>query len=117
MNNELQSQKARLAGSTAKPEEQLSIVRQLGDFAIFMLAVLASRFLDLYGNAIPNPLFVDWKYLLFAGIVSLAAFPIVYEKAVRARSAPLLVQIALVFTTGLGWEKLLSAVDLVVPKP
>jgi len=111
MNAELEVQKNRAVGLTANPTSQLSPARQVLDFMIFLLAVLASRFLDLYRHAVAgNPLSVDGSYLLFAVIVSLAAFPVVYDRAVRSRNSPLLVHIALIFTTGLGWEKILSTV-------
>jgi hypothetical protein len=91
--------------------QQLSLPWQLIIYVIFMLAVIASRFIDFYTNGIPgNPIVLDWKYLLFAAIISIAAFPVVYDKALATKNAPYLVQIALVFTTGLGWEKVLSTV-------
>ena len=113
--NDTSSTKSVGAGSLDSTA-QTSMMQQLVDFTVFLVAVLASRFLDLYAIAVANPLLVDWKYLLFALIVSLAAFPIVYEKAMRSKNSPRLVQIALIFTTGLGWEKMVSAVSLAVPK-
>ena len=90
--------------------QQLSLPWQLIVYLIFMLAVIASRFIDLYTSAIPGAILLDWKYLLFAAIISIAAFPVVYDKALATKNAPYLVQVALVFTTGLGWEKVLSTV-------
>ena len=37
-------------------------------------------------------------------------FPVGMNKALATKNAPYLVQVALVFTTGLGWEKVLSTV-------
>jgi len=91
--------------------QQLSLPWQLIVYVIFMLAVIASRFIDFYTNGIPgNPIVLDWKYLLFAAIISIVAFPVVYDKALATKNAPYLMQIAMVFTTGLGWEKVLSTV-------
>lgn len=93
-----------------------SIGWQVLIYATLMLSVLASRFIDYYRAAVSWSLVQDWRYLLFAAIVSLLAFPIVYRKAQHARNDPVLVQIGVIFTAGLGWEKLLStAADLVKP--
>src|SRR5215472_320633 len=57
--------------------QQLSLPWQLIVYVIFMLAVIASRFIDFYTNGIPgNPIVLDWKYLLFAAIISIVAFPV-----------------------------------------
>jgi drug/metabolite transporter (DMT)-like permease len=96
---------------SAIDQDRLPFTWQLIVYGIFLLAVVSSRFLDFYTSAIPgNPFVIDWKYLVFAAIISLAAFPVVYEKAIGSRNSPYMVQVALVFTTGLGWEKMLSTV-------
>ncbi len=95
-------------GSSSE-SKNLPITWQLLIYGIFLVAVVASRYIDFYTSAIPGNVFVlDWKYLVFAAIVSLAAFPVVYDKAIGCRNSPYMVQVALVFTTGLGWEKVLS---------
>ncbi len=94
---------------TTSDSKNLPLLWQLLVYGIFLIAVVASRYLDFYTSASPGNVFaLDWKYLLFAAIVSLAAFPVVYDKAIGCRNSPYMVQVALVFTTGLGWEKVLS---------
>ena len=84
---------------------------QLVVMIMFMVGVLASHYLEFYMAGSPGRL-VDWswRYLLFAGIVTLAAFPAAYQGARENRASPTLVQIGMVFLTGMGWDKLLSAV-------
>ena len=93
-----------------------SIAWQFVIFTTLAFSIVASRFIDYYRAATPwNPLH-DWQYLLFALIVSLLAFPIVYRKARNSRNEPILVQFGVIFAAGLGWEKMLStAADLVKP--
>jgi magnesium-transporting ATPase (P-type) len=99
-----------------KSAPRISTATQLEMFFTLILSVIASRFLDYYRGAVSwNPL-RDWQYLFFAVIVSLVAFLVVYRKAQRNRSEPTLVQLAFVFTAGIGWEKMLStATDLFKP--
>jgi hypothetical protein len=85
-------------------------------FVTLTLSIIASRFIDYYRAAISWSPFRDWQYLLFALIVSLLAFPIVYRKAQSSRNEPLLVQLGVIFAAGLGWEKMLSTTaDLLKP--
>lgn len=116
---------AKSLSMTAKPTKleldgksapKISTATQLEMFFTLVLSVIASRFLDYYRGAVSwNPL-RDWPYLFFAVIVSLMAFPVVYQKAQRNRSEPTLVQLGLIFTAGIGWEKMLStATDLFKP--
>jgi len=93
-----------------------SISWQILIFVTLIFSVIASRFIDYYRAAVSWSLFRDWQYLLFAAIVSLLAFPIVYRKAQHSRNDPILVQLGMIFAAGLGWEKVLStAADLVKP--
>lgn len=93
-----------------------SVKWQIVIFMTLILSVIASRFIDYYRAAVSWSLFKDWQYLLFAAIVSLLAFPIVYRKAQHSRNDPVLVQLGVIFAAGLGWEKILStAADLVKP--
>jgi len=93
-----------------------SVKWQVLIFMTLILSVIASRFIDYYRAAVSWSLVKDWQYLLFAAIVSLLAFPIVYRKAQHSRHDPVLVQLGVIFAAGLGWEKVLStAADLVKP--
>ena len=51
----------------------------------------------------------SWSWLLFSVIVAVAIFPSVYRAAFDD-SKPWLVNIAPIFTAGLGWEALFGAV-------
>jgi hypothetical protein len=53
---------------------------------------------------------VDGPYLLFTAIASLLAFPVVYDRAELNRNRPMFVQMALIFTAGMGWEKIVATV-------
>ena len=93
--------------------QDMPIKWQIVVLMTFMAAVLASHFLDSYmAGAYQGGVFVDWswRYMLFAAIVTFTAFPIAYQKARENKDAPTLVQIGMVFLTGMGWDKLLSAV-------
>ena len=97
-------------------DNRKSFAWQLGILGTFMLAVLASHFLDSYmAGAHQGGAFADWswRYMLFAGIVTLTSFPIAYQKACENSNSPPLVQIGMVFLTGMGWDKLLSTVHYV----
>jgi|SRR5215831_17389573 len=96
--------------------KDMSVGWQMVILCTFMLAVLASHFLDSYMAGLhQGGAFADWswRYLLFAAIVTFTAFPIAYQKARESRDAPTLVQIGMVFLTGLGWDKILSTVHYV----
>jgi hypothetical protein len=85
-----------------------SIGWQMIMIATLTLSIIASRFIDYYRAAVNWNPFNDWRYLLFALIVSLITFPLVYRKAQRSRRDPILVQLGVVFAAGIGWEKMLS---------
>ena len=100
----------------SRQSQKPSIKWQIVTFATLTLSIIASRFIDYYRAAVSWSVIKDWQYLLFAVIVSLLAFPIVYRKIQRNRNDPIFVQLGLIFTAGLGWEKVLSnAADLVKP--
>lgn len=92
----------------AKPEPngnsaiEISIGTQVVMFATLALSVVASRFIDYYRAGLSwNPV-QDWQYLLFALIVSFMAYPLVYRKMQKSRNDPILVQLGLIFTAGIG---------------
>src|SRR5262249_43160116 len=101
---------------TLADTKELSTTWQFVVMVTFMIAVLASHFLDSFmaGNHAGN-IFADWswRYLLFAAIVTVTSFPMAYDRARQSRGAPTLVQICAIFLTGMGWDKLLSTVHYV----
>lgn len=94
----------------ARRNPELSLAWQIMVYVTLMASILASRFVDFFRAAVPWSPFEDWKYIIFAAIVSLLAFPLVYRKAQRTRNDPILVQLGLIFTAGMGSEKILSTV-------
>jgi len=76
-----------------------------------MASVLASRYIDLWRVGRADQFALNWGYLLFTAVVALVAFPVVYDKALATRGQPVLMQVALVFSTGMGWEKILATVS------
>ncbi|HUK25036.1 MAG TPA: hypothetical protein VLV49_10685 [Terriglobales bacterium] len=102
--------------ANANSEGQVSLAWQITTLLTFLLAVLASHFADSYMAGVhQGGPFADWSwhYLLFACIVTLASFPIAYQKVTEIRNAPALVQIGTVFLTGLGWDKVLSTLHFI----
>ena len=95
--------------SPPPPSRQLTLGWQIATYCILLIAILASRFLDLYRAGVASTLQLDWGYLLFMAIASLLAFPVVYDRAQLTKGQPILVQIGLVFTAGMGWEKIVAA--------
>jgi hypothetical protein len=86
----------------------------------FLAGVLASHFLTAYQAAVsPANVFADWswRYWLFAAIVTFAAFPVAYERARENTSSPTLVQIGMVFLTGMGWNTILNAAQFASQGP
>jgi len=105
-----------MSSDGAGVQTDMSLKWQIVVLVTFMLAVLASHFLDSYMAGVhPGGVFADWswRYMLFAAIITFTAFPIAYQKARENRDAPTLVQIGMVFLTGMGWDKILSAVHYV----
>jgi len=97
------------AGSPAPGTEGgLNLGWQVGTYLILLLAILASRFLDLYRAGVPGEFQLDWAYLLFIGIVSLLAFPVVYREARLNKGQPVFMHVCLIFTAGMGWEKIVA---------
>lgn len=96
------------AGAVFPAASQISVAWQIATYCILLLSILASRFLDLYRAGVAYSLELDWSYLLFIAIVSLLAFPIVYDKAQLNKDKPILLQIGLIFTAGMGWEKIVA---------
>ena len=86
----------------------LSMKWQVTVYSILLVSILSSRFLDLYRAGALAQWKVDWPYLVFMAIASMLAFPAVYDRAKVSSGQPVLVQVALIFATGMGWEKLVA---------
>lgn len=81
---------------------------QIVVYVTLLLSIVASRYLDLYRAGTASEFGLDWPYLLSVAIVSLLAFPVVYDKAQLSRDRPIFLQLALIFTAGMGWEKIVA---------
>lgn len=96
------------ATAAPAPSQQLSLHWQIATYCILLVSIVSSRFLDLYRAGVAGSFELDLKYLLFIAIASLLAFPVVYDKARLNKDQPIFLQICLVFTAGMGWEKIVS---------
>ncbi len=95
---------------TVAPAQQMGLKWQIATYVILLLSIVASRFLDLYRIGRSTAFGLDWQYLSFVAIASLLAFPVVYDKARFNKDQPVLLQICLIFTAGMGWEKIAATV-------
>lgn len=100
-------------GTTPQPmpksgTPQSGVTWQVATYLLVLVSIVASRFCDLYRAGALSSFRLDAPYLLFLGIVSLIAFPVVYTKAALSQGDPVLVRIALIFTAGMGWEKIVA---------
>ena len=86
----------------------LGVGWQVVVYVTLALSIVASRYLDLYRAGTANEFALDWAYLLSVAIVSLLAFPVAYDKAQLSRDRPMFLQLALIFTAGMGWEKIVA---------
>lgn len=93
---------------TSAPSQVLALPWQIATYCILLFAIVASRYLDLYRVGLVSEFKLDLPYLLFLVIASLLAFPVVYDKARLNKDQPILLQICLVFTAGMGWEKIVA---------
>jgi hypothetical protein len=93
-------------------DKDMPLMWQIVVLITFMAGVLASHFLSAFQAAVPAAaVFADWtwRYWLFAAIVTFAAFPVAYAKARENTSSPTLVQMGMIFLTGMGWNTILNA--------
>ena len=88
------------------PATRHTLFSQVGTYCVVVTSILASRFLDLYRAGVADSFLLEWHYLIFASIVSLVAFPIVYDRIKFEQSQPALVRLSLIFSAGMGWEKI-----------
>jgi hypothetical protein len=89
---------------------KMSLLWQITIYGILVLSIVASRYMDLYRAGTPDQFALDLKYLVFVAIASLLAFPVVYDKAQFKRDEPVFLQLVLIFTAGMGWEKIVATV-------
>lgn len=81
---------------------------QLAIYLVLAASIVASRYVDLYRAGIPEQFAIDRYYVVFVAIMAMLAFPVVYDRAQLSRQRPLLLQLVLIFSAGMGWEKLVA---------
>src|SRR6266496_4574394 len=62
-------------------DQKLSLKWQIVTYAVLVLSIMASRFLDLFRAGVASSFRIDLPYLIFIAIASLLVFPVVYDKA------------------------------------
>jgi hypothetical protein len=94
-------------GVSATPQP-IPLGWQLGFYAAVLLGILASSYLAAARTR--RRYRFRWQRILISAIIGLAIFPAVYQGAQANLGQPGLVQLALVFSSGLGYESLFSGV-------
>jgi len=82
---------------------------QVALYGTLFVAIVASRYLQ-FANAGVTAGFFTTKFLLGDAVAALAALPVVYTKIQLKTDQPLLVQLALIFTPGMGLQHLIFSV-------
>ena len=96
------------SGDPVSAPIQLSLPWQIATYLVLAASIVASRFLDLYRAGALDTFSLDWRYMVFLAITSLLAFPVVYDKARANLAQPLLLKVVVIFSAGMGWEKIVS---------
>ena len=99
------------AGVTANPGP-IPLSWQLALYGVLVLGVLANGALVAFRTR--RRYRFQWRKFIVSAIIALAIFPAVYEGAKANLDKPTLVQLALVFSSGLGYESLFSGVVTLV---
>lgn len=94
---------------TARGAEHPPVWWQTALIATLLAAMLASRYLQFSNGGVSNGFFTT-AFLLRDVIAALTAFPLVYSKVQLRADQPLLVQLGLIFTAGMGWQHLVFSV-------
>lgn len=100
--------KAQVHQAGGSVEHKLTLKWQLITYVVLVLSIMASRYLDLFRAGVASSFRVDVPYLIFIAIASLLVFPLVYDKACLNTDKPVLLQIGVIFSAGMGWEKIVS---------
>jgi len=99
-------------------EKTVPLKWQIVVMITLLAGIVASHYMSSYSENFPHGYgllqqayaFSDWSwhYWLGALIVTVVAFPAAYDKALQVRDSPSLVQIGVVFVTGVGWNTVLD---------
>ncbi len=90
---------------TPRGADRPSVWWQTAIYATLLAAMLASRYLQFANGGVKDQFFTT-AFLLRDAIAALTALPIVYAKLQLRTDQPILVQLGLVFTAGMGWQHL-----------
>ncbi len=94
-------------GITVTPDP-ISLPWQLALYGVLILGILANGILVAIRTH--RRYRFQWRKFVVSAIIALAIFPAVYEGARANLDKPTLVQLALIFSSGLGYESLFSGV-------
>jgi hypothetical protein len=79
-------------------------------YATLLAAMLANRYLRFQNGGTPGSFFTT-AYLVQDAIAAFTAFPLVYAKVQLTSDQPILAQLGIIFTAGMGWQHLVYSVS------
>ena len=91
----------------AEDQDDLPVGRQIALYLTVILGIFASNFLESYQTG--KPLSMDWLSLLFTLVAGLVLLPGAVDRQKLNGQKEELVQFAVVFTYGMGWQTLVGA--------
>ena len=83
---------------------------QVALYGTLLASMLANRYLRFHNGGTPGS-FYSTTFLLQDAIAALTAFPAVYAKLQFKTDQPLVAQLGVVFTAGMGWQHLIFSVS------
>ena len=95
------------AGVSVVPQP-IPVEWQLALYGALVLGILSNGY--LVAARTRRRFRLNWRRFVISVIIGLVIFPAVYEGAEANLSQPTLVQLALIFASGLGYESLFSGV-------
>lgn len=95
-------------GAIQVAPEPIPLEWQLALYGALLLGILANSYLVAARSR--RRYRFNWRRFLVGAIIALVIFPAVYDGAEANLGRPTLVQLALIFAAGLGYESLFSGV-------
>jgi hypothetical protein len=94
---------------TSKGADRPPFWWQAALYGTLLGAMLTNRYLRFQNGGTPGS-FLTTAFLLQDAVAALTAFPAVYAKLQVKTDQPLLAQLGLIFTAGMGWQHLIFSV-------
>ena len=94
---------------TSKGGDHPPIWWQAALYGTLLAAMLTNRYLRFHNGGTPGS-FLTTAFLLQDAVAALTAFPAVYAKLQLKTDQPLLAQLGVIFTAGMGWQHLIFSV-------